>query len=485
MTKTNDNPRPSLLEPEARGGDTAEGGFFFQENVILARVPGWLAQDGFTAMIREAVGDAEAKFFVPGRGFVIEYVEVKNHPLTPAEFWDEVKRFQALDAGSPGSYRWFTLASAGLSKELRPLINGLRRVRDPYGFYEDGSALKDNSFDDYVQVVKKLGHTGQEARFLFEKVLIDADLGTAQSHGEALFRQALIDHLPEYQDLPNRTLTEIFTNLSTFVRRRKNQPITRIELENKLREKIAPGQRPPLRSISIYTSIQTENEDHVPGLRFAWAPFFGGETRDFPPTEEWNQRLFGELRETREWILQHRQVRRIKLSGNRRLSTSLAIGSVFSAVAGFSIEVNYRGEPWATDAYPTSGTPAYPLIRQTIGDSGEHLIVSIGIMRDITTEVENDLERHGLTGMPILHIKGEHPIISPQHTNVVVKAIKDLISETLVRTGSKQVHLFFAGPAHLALFLGYRLNATAPIQCYERVSIGRYTPTCSLFSTVT
>jgi hypothetical protein len=484
MTETNDSPRPSLLEPEARGGDTAEGGFSFQENVILAQVPGWLAQDGFTAMIREAVGDAEAKFFVPGRGFVIEYVEVKNHALTPAEFWNEVKRFQTLDAGSPGTYRWFTLASAGLSKELRPLVNGLRRVRDPYGFYADGSALKDNSFDDYVHVVKKLGHTEQAARFLFEKVLIDADLGTAQSHGEALFRQALIDHLPEYQDLPNRTLTDIFTNLSTFIRSRRNQPISRIEMENKLREKIAPDQLPPLRSISICTSIQTENDDYVPGLRFAWVPFFGGETRDFPPTEAWNQRLLGELRETREWILQYRQVRRIKLSGNRRLSTSLAIGSVFSAVAGFSIEMNYRGEPWATDAHPTSDPPAYPLICQTIGDSGKHLIVSIGILRNIAAEVESDLERHELTGIPILHIKGEHSIVSPQHTNVAVRAIKDSISETLAHTGSKQIHLFFAGPAHLALFLGHRLNATAPIQCYERVSIGRYVPTCLLFDNV-
>jgi hypothetical protein len=55
-------------------------------------------------------------------------------------------------------------------------------------------------------------------------------------------------------------------------------------------------------------------------------------------------------------------------------------------------------------------------------------------------------------------------------------------SDPLVHAGSKQVHLFFAGPAFLALFLGHRLNATAPIQCYERVSTGQYVPTCRLFS---
>jgi CBASS immunity sensor of nucleotide second messenger signals len=41
--------------------------------------------------------------------------------------------------------------------------------------------------------------------------------------------------------------------------------------------------------------------------------------------------------------------------------------------------------------------------------------------------------------------------------------------------------LFFAGPAFLALFLGHRLNATARVQCYERVESGDYVPACLLF----
>ena len=52
----------SLLAPQATGGDTAEGGFQYQTNWIIARIPMWLAQDGFTELIREALGDAEAKF---------------------------------------------------------------------------------------------------------------------------------------------------------------------------------------------------------------------------------------------------------------------------------------------------------------------------------------------------------------------------------------------------------------------------------------
>jgi hypothetical protein len=90
-----------------------------------------MAMEGFTSMLREGMGDVEAKFFVPGRGFTKELVEVKDHQVPPADFWKEIKRFQQLDAGSPGEYQWFTLASAGLSESLHPLVNSLRRLRGP------------------------------------------------------------------------------------------------------------------------------------------------------------------------------------------------------------------------------------------------------------------------------------------------------------------------------------------------------------------
>lgn len=141
---------PSLLEPQSRGGDIAEGGFSFQEQVMLARIPAWLAQDGFTAMIREGIGDVEAKFFVPGRGFAIEFLEVKDHTLQPSKFLNEIQRFREVDAGSPNTYQQFILVAAGVSRDLEPLVNGLRRVRNPQDFYEENSTVKENSFKEYT-----------------------------------------------------------------------------------------------------------------------------------------------------------------------------------------------------------------------------------------------------------------------------------------------------------------------------------------------
>ena len=479
MTES-DHLTPSLLEPQSRGGDIAEGGFSFQDHIILARIPHWLAQDGFTAMLRENIGDVEAKFFVPEQGFVAELLEVKVYSLQPSHFWKEIKRFKEIDTGSPNTYRVFILVSTGISKDLEPLINGLRRVRNPKDFYEQNSLVYANSLNDYIQLVKKSGGSEEDANFLLKKVEIEFDWSTAKLQGEALFKQSFTECLQEYNDLSIKTLDNIYNNLGIFLRQKRNEIITRKDLENKLREKIPSNQLPDLRSILIYTATDNADNPTHPGLRFDWADFYGGETRQIAQTETWNE-LVIKLQKTRNWIENHRNTKRIKLLGNRRLPACLALGSVFSAVRGYAIEMEYRSQIWATDSHATSETPAYPWINQTTGDMGDRLVVIISLLRDIRSNVEKNLAKYELEGMPQLHIHGHEPIISPEHTNVATKGIKDLIIENLRCTGSKEIHLFVAGPAPLALFLGHRLDATAPVICYGW-SNEQYTRTCRLFS---
>ncbi len=122
--KQSDCLTPSLLEPQSRGGDNAEAGFLFQAHIILARIPVWLSQEGFTSVRPEGSADVDVKFFIPGHGFATELVEVKNHTLQPSEFWKEIQRFKELDTGSPSTYRRFTLVATSASKELEPLVNG-------------------------------------------------------------------------------------------------------------------------------------------------------------------------------------------------------------------------------------------------------------------------------------------------------------------------------------------------------------------------
>jgi hypothetical protein len=483
VANPDDQSAPSLLEPESRGGDISERGKEFEAAVALTYIPQWMAMEGFTSMLREGMGDVEAKFFVPGRGFTKELVEVKDHQVPPAEFWKEIKRFQQLDAGSPGEYQWFTLASAGISESLHPLVNSLRRLRGPYGFYGNDSLIMDNSYRDYEQVVGKLARTAVEASFLYTKVMLQDELTVNHSYGRALFSEELQRHHSFYRNLPGYVLEDIYAHVSAFVRSRRNQTIMRRELEEGLAERVAPHLRSPMLPVHIHTMARDDDPDaDEHKLCFEWTSFFGGEAREYPPAAVWNKRLLADLQATKGWILQHRVVRRIALSGSRRLSASLAIGFVFSAVSGFVVEMMYRGNLWGTDAHPNSATLPYTLTQRGSPEDahGDRLVVSLGIMRDIAGEVESDCSRHGLAGMPVLHLKGEGPIVSPQQANLVVGEIKAVLSKALHRTGARQVDLFFAGPAFLALFLGHRLDATAPVQCYEHVESGRFVSTCQL-----
>lgn len=486
MSKNIKRPGPSLLESQSRGGDINEAGIAFQAAITLSYIPKWLAMEGFTAMVREGLGDTEAKLFVPAIGSRNEFLEVKDHSLSPSEFWPEIDRFRQIDTGAPGDYQWFTLATTGLSKELRPLVNSLRRIRGPYAFYE-GSAIMDQSYEEYEGGVERLGKSKEEAAFLYRKVLILDDLSTNQSHAKALFKQSLRDHLGSHKDLPDNILDDIYESLGSFVQSRRNATILRAEIEQTINTKIPASIKPSPQPVRIHTATREDEIDwNKTELQFAWSKFSGGEGRKYPAPEIWNTEIIATLKETKAWMLKHRNTSRIRLSGSRRLSTSLAFGSVFSAVAGFAIDMVYRDDAvWPTDAHAEGTTIPYELLTSGTAQNqtGEHLVVSVAIVRDIDAEVDAFLTNSDLNKAPTLHIRGAQPVLTANQANLIVGNIKTCMSEAVRATGAKQIELFFAGPAFLALFLGHRLNATiGRIQCYERIQPSQYVQTCLLFA---
>lgn len=464
--------RPSLLENESRGGDTAESGFVFQTGVIMASLPRWLAYEGFSEIIREAIGDTEVAFFRPS-GLTRELLEAKNHRLTPVPFWKEIERFRQIDSGSPGTYSWFTLASQGISDDLKPLVNGLRRVRDPYGFYE-GSTVREHSYKEYVSIVENFGKAADDADFLFDRVLIDHEWAAAQSHSEALFNAALCKWHPHCADLSAREVAEVFKSMAALVAKRKAQTISRKELLACIPG--AKDNRVLFNTLNVPAASVAEIDTSI---KFDWHKFF--DQMGYPAPELWHAEVVGQLRATRDWILKARDTRRIYLKGARRLSTSVALGFTFSSVAGFDIDLEYKAaEVWSTDAHTTTETPAYPWQVSFAAGEGEGLVVTIGVIREVANTVQSAANGLGLIGLPKLDLYGNEALVSAEQVNRAVRDVKNYVTKTLRDSGASRIHLFFAGPAHLALFLGHRLNATAPITCYEFVPPGGYVETCSL-----
>ena len=467
----------SVLSPQATGGDIAEGGFQYQANLITARIPNWLAQDGFTEMIRESLGDVEAKFFVPGRGFRREFIQYKKYRMTPSEFWPEIEHFQKMDQAAPDSYQRFALACTGVSAPLKTMINALRRVRDAYPFYNGAQQIQDTSYDDFVKAVKELDKSKEMADFLFSKVCFEIDLTDAEDHPRELFRETLLQNYPVFDELPTKLSTKVCSRLVELVQSRKNQPIYHRELEEAIWKSVEAEKRPEL-PIRIHTIHDDSDEGPEGCLQFNWKSCFGGRDRNFPLAEEWNRQIIGELQSTKKWIVSTQRPRRLHLSGHRRLSASIAIGSVFSAVSGFVIGMKTKEGIWYTDNHPQPDTPDYLWIQDIRhGELTDDMAVGISIKRNIANQVEQYLETTDFRG-PRLYLFSENAICSADHANRAVDKAKKMIQESIAAVGAKKIRFFIAVPAQFALFLGHRLNAMGEIQCHEHQAANVYLPTC-------
>ena len=467
----------SLLASQATGGDSAEGGFQYQINWTIARIPIWLARYGFTEMIRESLADVEAKFFVPGVGLRREFVEYKNHPLKPSEFWKEIGNFLEKDRHAPNSYERFVLACPSVSAELNPVVNALRRIRDAYPFYEGAQEIQDASYNDFVEVIKKRNQPKDMADFLFSKVDFEIDLTAAEDLNRELFRETLFKNFPVFVKLSGKVSNAVHSRLMELIRSRKNRPIYRQELEDAIWKEVEEEDKPkPV--VKIYT-LHDKNADKGPDgcLQFDWESIFGGPDRNFPSAEEWNRKVISELQTTKKWVFSTKRPRQIHLSGHRRLSASVAIGSIFSAVSGFTIGMETKEEIYWTNSHPMENTPDYQWEQTPIdGKSVGEMAVGISIVRNIANDVEQYLETTQFLG-DRLYLQGDAAILSDAHGNRAVQRAKSIIQEAVTKTHTKKIHLFLAVPAQFALFLGHRLNTLGKIQCYEWTAPNKYIPT--------
>ena len=467
----------SLLSSHARGGDIAERGFQYQFNSTIIQIPNWLAQAGFTEMIREALGDTEAKFFVPGVGIRHEFVECKDYRLKRSEFWEEIEHFWEINQQDPDSHQQFVLVCKSVADELTPITNALKRVRDPYSFYDAAQQIQDISYADFVKVVKSQNKSKDIADFLFLKVRFKFDSIDRGGHPRGLFAEEMKLYFPEFSKLSGELVNAAYSQLTELVKARTNQPIYRHELEKAIWQGILEKDRsePPIR---IYTSHDENTYKGPDGcLQFDWKSFFGGLNRNFPPIEEWNRKVIGELRATKEWLVSTNRTQRIHLSGHRRLSASIAIGAIFSAVSGFTIGMETKDGVCWTNNYPIEDTPDYQWKHTLINEeSTDEIAVGISIGRDIINDVEQYLEAMQFRWKRF-YLLGDMAILSDAHGNRAVQKAKMMIQETVTKTQTKKMHLFLAVPAQFALFLGHRLNTLGQIQCYEWTMPNKYVPT--------
>ncbi len=479
--KTTHEAKATLLDREATGGLVASKGLRFQENVALANVPNWLANHRFASVVIEGISDIDAKFFRPKSGEYCELTEVKDHIVTPNEFWAEVDHFKALDVDSPNTYHRFTLCCEGLAPTISAIGNALSRIRGTEDFYAD-FPVSNASLDEFSRMLGKNGRSSEDAQFLLEHVFIDMTLSAVNNDAESVFGSRLVVALPAYDAITKQEERAAFQALKALFASKPGQPISRQEIENALRSSISATRLPNVQPIHLHTSVQ-ENDLAAPcAIQFDWSQFSGGPTRSLPTASEWDSTIISQLQTTKVWLTRYFAHRRLLLTGKRRLSASVAIGAVFSSVSGFALETSPAPDQanWCTDAHADVLTPPYSLTKtETLGKSND-LIVSLGILQNIQLHIDDFANASGLSASARLHLHGDQPVVSAQQANQLVLAVKRVIRNALAQTDATVIHLFLACPSFIALLLGHRLNAISVIQCYEWVNGKSYTPSCRL-----
>lgn len=474
----------SLLKNEFRGGDIAETGFTFQDNMILASIPGWLRRQSFTSMIREATGDYEALFFYPsGQGCQRLGVECKGHTMLPKEFWDEVENFRQIDSRNLGAYSRFLIQSTGVGETLKPVLEALRRIRGAWPFYDHGApAVQADSYAEYENLVVKKGRSAEQAEFLFSKVEVDWNLSKEEEVGITKFVQQLQTHFPETMNATGRDLRDAGYRVRDLLRSRKAQPVLRGELEEAIWREMPASARPDFSSLTIFTahddaSWRGADQDR---LVFDWRQFFGGPERHYPAPETWRECLRGELQACKAWIGEQSRPRRLLVTGSRRNSAEFAIGHVFRSAADYVLLKEQKDALWRTDEHANGDTPDYQweIIFPEPGPSPE-LAVCIAVLGHHTVgeSFVTALREEGTTGIPLLSLSSSAPLVSAAHVNRAVQTAKNELVAALSSTGARLVRLYLWGPAVFALFLGHRLNIEAEVLCFEKDGSGRYVPT--------
>ena len=192
---TEEEPRATFSDPQARGGVIGGKGYGFQAAYIVSRIPLWLGDPDFAAFIQEGAGDADVLFRRPG-GEERWYIQVKNYVVTRGKAQEVFDQFRKTDLGSEGTFTRFTLACPGLNPEMKALRDAITDWRGLAPMYRPGQdEILDNTWQDLEKKLDTLKLERADTLFLVDKVYFDTDLSGLTS--DASLRRLFVGSLLE------------------------------------------------------------------------------------------------------------------------------------------------------------------------------------------------------------------------------------------------------------------------------------------------
>jgi hypothetical protein len=468
----NDSAGPTLTDAEGMGGVIAQDGFDFQLWDGLSRLPGWLRNPAFEALIFEGLEDLEARFFAPTapQRRLLERYQAKSGALQPQDVAAVFERFFEFEQAHPQVARVQTLVTPLLPPTIRWVSRDAARVRRARPFYapfagivtaSDG-ALKNELVTKYGQ---RLG------TFIAENVEVDERSWPNKEAAGAGFGEAFGRAFPGVDVLQSR-MTSAFNGICELARQNIGRSLSRKQLvdciEANLQASLFPSGAFP---VFVRSDRNGSDEDALE----LDASGFSGQGGAFLPPEEWQRDLLQPVEVTAQW-LSSRAIRRVSIHGSYRLTTGFVLGSSLRAARGFDLDIRTRDGAWPTDDHADANQRTDWVISLPESLESDDLVVSVGILR----QPANDLRTNGTAPNAILDAFLAQPITSAKAAQHGVAQVKTAVAAVASQLKPKRIRLYYAGPAAFAVALGHRWNALPPTRLHELVANRGYVATATI-----
>lgn len=227
-------------------------------------------------------------------------------------------------------------------------------------------------------------------------------------------------------------------------------------------------------------------------IQYDWTAHFRDHT--LPPTVFWRDNLLPDIQSLRERVDRTSTEPTLTVRQRAHLSIGFAFGYTFSERSRIRIWVEQQSgdeqvEWWRTsEAHPS--IELQPLLRDGDPVEGDptsaDTVIELSITRDIRATVVPWLTASGYTLREYIRLMphtgpDRESVPDDVHALAIARQVSKLLVKTHDASPSGTIHLFASLPFGLAVMIGMRLNACAPVQCYEfDKAHNTYIPTCRL-----
>jgi hypothetical protein len=489
MSKKSNKPKKSrfrpgsLLAPEATGGIAAGKGFDFQTRYAACYVPVWLLKEAFQHLLFEGTGDIDVHYTEAGKVTRI-HIQVKDHEVTASELKAVLQQFVKTDTDYADTYKCFELVCPSVASALRPIVNGLARLRGAAAFFEDKPQALAPAKEEVDARLRKAG-LEDYLDFIHAKVVFEVDHGDMHHDDRAInhFIGHLLQH-PEYANKLRAMVQPAFAEMMRAIAAKKGVTLSRPEIETLLRAAVTAGIASEKKITLWLQNWTSEIFDPPADYALDWSAHFDRPTRKVPSPETWNDELIPQLQVLKKKILKDRKERLIRFRGKCALSSGIALGAVFPTVGGWAFEIPQppAKDDWRSDAPPASPYDLHEEILEGSPD-GSDIVLGLNIRGDGRQDILKHIESTGNPPRIFAFMsppsQGAQSIAGAGEAVAFGQAVREHLGQLLKKYGLRKTRIFFYGPFALAVFLGQQLTSVGEIQLFEYQDPG-YAPSCNL-----